>query len=191
VLSEVVGSPLRDALLAGDLFKCARAGAAVGRWHASWLGAAPPPLEAHTSERELEILYRWAERAGSPFAEHVRRVAPWLTAEWPTVTVVHRDLYEEQIILGRRVGLIDLDDAAIGPPELDVGNLIAHIELLGVRTGHDLSSAVSALLASCVAAGPALDAALVDRCRRLTLLRLACIHGERTLLDLEAAGVGA
>jgi hypothetical protein len=34
---------------------------------------------------------------------------------------VHRDLYEEQVLLGERVALIDLDDAALGPPELDIG----------------------------------------------------------------------
>ena len=51
--------------------------------------------------------------------------------EWAPATVVHRDLYEEQIMVDERIGLIDLDDSALGPPELDVGNLCAHIELLG------------------------------------------------------------
>jgi Ser/Thr protein kinase RdoA (MazF antagonist) len=175
VLSELVGAPLRDALLAGDLVQCRRAGAALGTWHAFWLGAAPPPLAPHTCQRELEILLRWAERADPGIAEPVRHEAASLAAEWPIATVVHRDLYEDQILLGRRVGLIDLDDAALGPPELDVGNLLAHIELLELRTGGSLAPAIDALLEGYGAA--TLDRALLDRCRRLTLLRLACIHG--------------
>jgi Ser/Thr protein kinase RdoA (MazF antagonist) len=183
VLSEVVGPPLQDALLAGDLAECARAGAALGRWHAFWLGVAPPPLLPHTAERELEILSDWAERAEPAIAAHVRRDAFALSAEWPIATVVHRDLYEEQIILGRRVGLIDLDDAALGPAELDVGNLLAHIELLALRSNLDLRPAERALLHAYTAASAPLDLVLLDRCRRLTLFRLACIHGMPELID--------
>jgi aminoglycoside phosphotransferase (APT) family kinase protein len=100
---------------------------------------------------------------------------------WACTTVVHRDLYEEQILLGDHVGLIDLDDAALGPPELDVGNLLAHIELLEFRTGTSLAAAVDALL---VGYGlDSLDQALLDRCRWLALLRLACIHARPECLE--------
>jgi Ser/Thr protein kinase RdoA (MazF antagonist) len=183
VLSEVVGPPLRDALLRDDLAECARAGAALGRWHAFWLGAAPSPLLPHTAERELEILSTWAASGEPTIADRVRASGVALSAEWPITTVVHRDLYEEQIILGRRVGLIDLDDAALGPAELDVGNLIAHIELLESRSSHDLRPAERALRDGYAATAPEPDAALVDRCRRLTLLRLACIHEDVSLVD--------
>jgi Ser/Thr protein kinase RdoA (MazF antagonist) len=174
VLSEISGPPLREALLADDRGQCARAGAALRRWHAFWLGAAPRPLVPHTAERELEILFAWAERAEPALAETVRRAAAGLSAEWPTTTVVHRDLYEEQILLGPSIGLIDLDDAALGPAELDVGNLVAHVELLGLRSGRGLHGAVAALLGGY--GEDALDSELLDRCRRLALLRLACIH---------------
>jgi Ser/Thr protein kinase RdoA (MazF antagonist) len=183
VLSEVAGAPLRDALLADDSAQCSRAGAALGAWHAFWLGAAPPPLAPHTCERELEILLRWADRADPAIAERVRHAAPSLSAEWPIATVVHRDLYEEQIILGGRVGLIDLDDAALGPAELDVGNLLGHGELLAGRRNGDLVSGVQAFLTGYASTGPPLDGSLVDRCRRLALLRLACIHGVASLVD--------
>jgi Ser/Thr protein kinase RdoA (MazF antagonist) len=180
ILSEVPGRPLRAALLAGELGECARAGAALRRWHSFWFGAAPPPLMSHTVERELEILLAWADRAEPAIAETVRRRAVPLSAQWPTPTVVHRDLYEEQIVLGPRIGLIDLDDAALGPAELDVGNLVAHIELLELRKGRDLRAAVEALLGGY--GEDALDRVLLDRCRRLTLLRLACIHGRPELV---------
>jgi Ser/Thr protein kinase RdoA (MazF antagonist) len=174
VLSEVPGPPLREALLAGDRAECARAGAALRRWHAFWLGVAPPPLVSHTAERELEILFSAADRAEPALAETVHRAAAGLSAAWPITTVVHRDLYEEQILLGSRIGLIDLDDAALGPAELDVGNLVAHIELLELRRGRDLGAMVAALLGGYGV--DSLDSALLDRCRRLARLRLACIH---------------
>jgi Ser/Thr protein kinase RdoA (MazF antagonist) len=180
ILSEVPGRPLREALLAHDLAECARAGAAVRLWHSFWFGAAPPPLVPHTAERELEILSAWADRAEPAIAEKVRRAAAGLSAEWPATTVVHRDLYEEQIVLGSRIGLIDLDDAALGPAELDVGNLVAHIELLELRSGRDLCAPLEALLGGY--GEGSLDAAMLDRCRRLTRLRLACIHAVPELI---------
>jgi aminoglycoside phosphotransferase (APT) family kinase protein len=125
-------------------------------------------------EDEERILLSWAEAAPPPIPAAVRSALPSLRGEWPCTTVVHRDLYEEQVLLGERVGLIDLDDAALGPPELDVGNLIAHLELLERRRGADFGASRDALLAGYGA--DALDRGLFDRCRRLALLRLACIH---------------
>ena len=140
------------------------------------------------NRRELETLFRRAEDAEPAIADRVRSAAAELAVEWPITTVVHRDLYEEQIILGDRVGLIDLDDSALGPAELDVANLLAHIELLEIRRDHNLVSERRAFLASYIDSGPPLDPALVDRCRRLTLLRLACIHREALLIDRAADG---
>ena len=97
---------------------------------------------------------------------------------------MHRDLYEEQILLGERIALIDLDDAALGPPELDIGNLLAHLDLFATRSGKPAYSTISALLAGYRARAGSLDGTLLDRCRRLSLLRLACIHREPKLLEM-------
>jgi len=182
-LSEVPGAPLRLALLAGDADGCARAGAVLGSWHRAWWGRRPSPLRPHTAERELEILRARAASAGAALGAAVRHRAMSLAAPWQCPTVVHRDLYEEQILLGDRVGLIDLDDVALGPPELDIGNLVAHVELLGVRAGVPLTGPLRALLAAYRRCGPVLDRALAARCRRLALLRLACIHDAPELLQ--------
>jgi aminoglycoside phosphotransferase (APT) family kinase protein len=105
---------------------------------------------------------------------------------------VHRDLYEEQLLIGNRVGLIDLDDAALGPPELDLGNLLAHVDLLALRNGRDLAPECDALVAAYAEAGPPVDAALLHRCRRLALLRLACLNDDlapaERARELEAVG---
>ena len=91
---------------------------------------------------------------------------PGLRCAWECTTVVHRDLYEEQIVLGDQVGLIDLDDAALGPPELDVGNLLAHLDLLELRSGEDLDRARRAFLAG-YSTAVRLDPELLERCRTL------------------------
>jgi hypothetical protein len=73
--------------------------------------------------------------------------------------------------------MVDLDDAALGPPELDIGNLLAHIELLSLRSGRDLDAMTEQLLGGYASSGSSLDVELLNRCRTLTRLRLACIHG--------------
>jgi tRNA A-37 threonylcarbamoyl transferase component Bud32 len=187
VLSEVPGAPLREALLDGDLDACARAGAALASWHLALADAVTGDFDAHTIERELATLDSRAQVADPSIAGAARSIAAELSAPWECSTVVHRDLYEEQIMLGDRVGLIDLDDAAFGPPELDLGNLAAHVELLAMRSGRSVEPGLDALLDGYRAAAQQVDDALLDRCRRLTRLRLACIHGEGSLLDQAVA----
>jgi Ser/Thr protein kinase RdoA (MazF antagonist) len=191
VLSDVPGRPLREALLDGDLATCSRVGGALGRWHASWYGAAPAPLAGHTIDREIEILCARADAASSSVAHSVEDALPNLIEPWECTTVVHRDLYEEQVLTGERVGLIDMDDSALGPPELDIGNLLAHVELLARRRERDLAPATRALLDGYAETGPALDQALLARCRRLTLLRLACLNDDPTLVDQALANMRA
>jgi hypothetical protein len=183
VLSWLPGSTLRAAVLRGDGNDCLRAGVALAAWHRHWCGVAPAPLEPHSLERELDILHAAAARSAWPGARAAAALAPH-PAGWSPRTVVHRDLYEEQIVLDRGVGLIDLDDAALGPPELDLGNLLAHLELLALRTGRNLSRSIRILLTGYRRAGPVLDPALLAGCRRLALLRLACIHAEPRLAQV-------
>jgi Ser/Thr protein kinase RdoA (MazF antagonist) len=190
VLSEVPGRPLREALLDGDLAACSHVGAALGGWHASWDGVAPAPLAGHSIDREIEILCSHAEAASPPVVRSVEDALPQLIGPWECTTVVHRDLYEEQVLTGARVGLIDVDDSALGPPELDVGNLVAHVELLEQRCERDVAPAKRALLEAYAGTGPELDEALLDRCRRLTLLRLACLNDDPALVE-RALGVAA
>jgi Ser/Thr protein kinase RdoA (MazF antagonist) len=187
VLSEVPGAPLREALLSGDVDSCARAGAALAGWHLAFRGAESQALRRHTIERERAILERKAEEADPRIGRAVRAMARELGGPWECSTVVHRDLYEEQIVLGDRVGLIDLDDSALGPPELDLGNLCAHVELLGMRSGRPLGHELTAFLDGYRGTAPQVDPALVERCRALSALRLACIHGEHSLLERATA----
>ncbi|MGI9119553.1 MAG: phosphotransferase family protein [Acidimicrobiales bacterium] len=183
VLTEIPGAPFRDAVLAGDAVACARVGAALARWHAAWGGVNPPHFRPHTVERELDVLLAQADAAGGHLGEEIRTAAATMGGDWVCSTVVHRDLYEEQVLMGERVGLIDLDDAALGPPELDLGNLVAHLELLGLRSGRSLTPATDALLEG-YSGVSAVDRGLLVRLRRLSLLRLACIHRMPVLVSM-------
>ena len=177
-LSEIEGTPLRAAVLAGDAIGCRRAGAVLGFWHRFWRDRAPSGFVAHSFERELAILQLHAEQASEPVAAAVRFALDAVEEddEWQPSTVVHRDLWEEQLLLGDDVGLIDLDDAALGPPELDVGNLCAHLELLARRYQRDLDPMQRAFLDGYLSSGAPLELPLLLRSRSLSLLRLACIH---------------
>jgi Ser/Thr protein kinase RdoA (MazF antagonist) len=187
VLSYVPGTPLGRAVDTQDAKACARAGSAIGAWHAFWSGRAPHCLSPHTSERELEILDARAGRLSAPLAARVRELAARIHPTWASTTVVHRDLYEDQVMVGESIGLIDLDDAALGPPELDVGNLLAHLALRALRAGEARDGLMAALVGGYARTGPQLDPDLLDRCRRLSLLRLACIHQEPRLLKPAAS----
>ena len=183
VLSEIPGKPLRAAVLAGDENACRRAGAVLGTWHWYWRDRAPETLTRHSLARELEILCRESAHAPEPIAGAVAFAVKAVEQdeEWQASTVVHRDLYEEQILLDDAVGLIDLDDAAIGPPELDVGNLYAHLEHLARRYGRNLDTMQHAFLDGYLASGAQLDLRLLLTCRSLSLLRLACVHRDLAL----------
>jgi hypothetical protein len=82
-------------------------------------------------------------------------------------------------VVGGTVGLIDLDDAALGPPELDIGNLRAHLTLLERRSSRDLHCAWTGLVEAYSRAGPALDWRLVHACTRLALLTARVHPGAR------------
>ncbi|MGH8984316.1 MAG: hypothetical protein ACRDY6_10645 [Acidimicrobiia bacterium] len=175
VLDDLPGVPLRDFVIADDLAACRRAGATLAAWHHAWRHLARPLLRAHTVVDELDILRRRAS-ATRRLRDTVIAGAARLTNPWPCSTVVHRDLYEDQLLLdGHAIAMIDVDDAALGPPELDLGNLTAHLELLAHRANSDTDAATTAILDGYRAGAP-VSATRLEQCRRLALLRLACIH---------------
>jgi hypothetical protein len=185
VLQDLPGEPLRSALLDGEIASCVRVGASIGVWHRFWTESTARELQPHPAEREIAILNDRIEAAPGAVADAVRTRLPRLAETvWECSTSVHRDLYEEQILVGERIALIDLDDAALGPPELDIGNLLAHIRLLGLRSQRDLGQAIAAILDGYEQKGPPLARDLLDRCVVLSLLRLACIHRELALVDI-------
>lgn len=188
ILTEVPGRPFSEALDCGNRAACRRVGAAVGGWHRAWSQRAhPPALAPHGIDQELAILAERAATAPRAIATAAHRLGPLFDIPWKPETVVHRDLYEEQILLGSRIGIIDVDDAALGPPELDIGNLLAHLLLRVDGRMAPFAEMGGATIDGYHQAGRRLVPERLERCMRLSLLRLACIHRKRWCATLAAS----
>lgn len=99
------------------------------------------------------------------------------------VVTAHRDCHPAQLVLtgGGHACWIDLDDAAMAPAGLDVGNFIAHLEA-EAATGRRGAATVEAAVAAFVD-GYGVEVPDVAAWRRLSLARLCALaetrHGDR------------
>jgi aminoglycoside phosphotransferase (APT) family kinase protein len=50
-------------------------------------------------------------------------------------TPIHKDFHYQHVIVGERVGVVDLDEARMGDPSFDVGHFVANLQLLALRSG--------------------------------------------------------
>lgn len=150
LLGAVEGTPLDRGLDGEDaLSHLARLARGVGALHTL---PAPDPavaaLRIHDAAAEAGVLEQararieaanWEPELRASFVELQRRVCDLLQAGAPagsSPAMIHRDLYPAQVLLqDGRVALIDLDDLALGEPELDLGNCGAHLVLRGLQAG--------------------------------------------------------
>jgi Ser/Thr protein kinase RdoA (MazF antagonist) len=97
---------------------------------------------------EVDQLRRTAGVATAPVVE--RAISRWLPPEDGAPVPSHRDCHPAQAVVGAAgVRFIDLDDSAMAPRGLDVGNFVAHLrmdDVLGRRTGEDVGAAIEAFL---------------------------------------------
>ncbi|CAN5210975.1 hypothetical protein BH24ACT1_BH24ACT1_07870 [soil metagenome] len=198
--AELAGRALHDLLGdAGDgstgTDTVSRAFGAAGRAVRA-LHATTPPAEipSHRPDDEVAVTARWVNHAlAHPVLDRVDRARATAALEElrtdlgalaspSTLTLVHRDLHDKQVLVvdGDDAGILDLDTLAAGDPALDVANLLAHLELrvLQGHCGPDVSAA----------AGEAFldeyrpDRELRKRCDAFadaTRLRLACVYAFR------------
>lgn len=178
IVSDLPGTPWSDRFNHPEDSIHFGIGSALARWHHQWRNETPLGLKPHTSELEWAALQRQADRVAEPTRSQLLNKAAQLIDPWAHTTVVHRDLYEEQILYspGTGVSLIDLDDSALGPAELDVGNILAHLDLAHIRNpAGRVDRIIDEFLDGYITEAP-LDAELLARCRALTTLRLCCLH---------------
>lgn len=142
----------------------------------------------HDAAAEVEVLARAAERVAagslSPSLKQAHgaacaaTIAALMQAPAAGQSILHRDLYPAQIVLGSGwVGFIDLDEVACGEAELDLGNLLAHLELIALQ-GEGLSGPEAALAGEFLRAYAGLRpyaAARLGAYRAAALLRLASL----------------
>ena len=162
---------------------------------AAWPAFAHEPTgpATHDAGREADTLLTWvghteAFGAFPTQARALRRAAEAVAAdltggEPDRPGLVHRDLHDKQVLWDApygRLGLLDLDTAAVGEPALDLANLDVHLDLRqrqGVLSGADVRR-VRALLAPVADAVGATPARLGGYARS-TRLRLACVYAFR------------
>ena len=105
-----------------------------------------PTPRQHTIHDELALLETYlADAAGHepPWSDRIarvlegcRHVAVGIDAVAPAT--IHRDFYQDQVIVhGDRLFVIDFDLYCWGDPALDIGNFVAHLTELGLRTAGD------------------------------------------------------
>lgn len=142
------------------------------------VGAALAAL--HASLVELDRGWTWAQEVKllrdrpapvtAALVDGVVEQTAHLAAE--PVSVAHRDCHPRQIVLTPDgVRWIDLDDLALAPPTLDVGNMIAHLRrdaAFGDRSEAATAAAISGFREGYGAVSGDLDA-----WERLALIRLA------------------
>jgi aminoglycoside phosphotransferase (APT) family kinase protein len=143
----------------------------------------------HSEADEIDVLERWVARLVAHLpglrtgAELGReRVATSLAALAGPRAAVHRDLHDGQLLVddGDRIALLDCDTLALGDPALDLGNLLAHLELHALQRRRSAATAADA--AEALLAGYRPDAGLLERVvvyGDAARLRLACVYAFR------------
>ena len=182
----VTGRPILSELLVGRTTLAERVAGALHALHATQV-VLP---KRHGLDSELGILRERVERLArtdpelaDPSAGILARLssAAAATRTWRW-RPVHRDFYPEQVLVdGGRIVFLDLDDAAMSEPAVDVANFVAHLSLM--RLTDDAADALVAIADAFVATyhrlDPQLDLRLVRLLQAGTLLRLAQIHAPR------------
>ncbi len=116
----------------------ARVGAALAELHAQAPTGLPAlgRAEIATAVNAASAHVAWTLPDVSGRASSLaQRVTQTLSGDWASVaTAVHGDFYAKQVLIDAgHVAIVDLDDAALGDPMVDVGNFVAHLELDVVR----------------------------------------------------------
>src|SRR5437867_3613165 len=166
-----------------------RAGRAIASMHR--FAGGPEAVKRHGPREEIVVLGLARARAGRSMLEPTflhrfqtqcegvegelrRGVGPTFQR-----ALLHRDLHPAQIVLREdAIGLIDLDDAARGEPELDLGNLEAHLLLEDLQWGGEIGPAsfrAEALRRGYRACGE-FDPERLQTYTRSALLRLATLE---------------
>lgn len=178
--AAVGGASLHDRLAQGpNRALVERASRAIAELHER---VPAPPWREHRAHDELALLRSWADwmkdvdpSMAPGLAQALSSLADTAPAPAPP-SFAHRDFHDKQVLLdGDATWMLDVDTACNGDPELDLGNLVAHLFLRGLQ--WDRAAAHAALEDAATAAyGPRARAAAVRWYRRATLARLACVY---------------
>lgn len=183
----VAGEPVERALRGGETRLAVRIADALHRFHDSGLDLG----RTHDLAKELSPLEMRTEAVVAhcpdldelawPLHERIEALENW-PYRWRNCPV-HRDFYHDQVLIDEeRLAVLDLDDAAMSEPAIDIANFAAHLRLLGFQHPGDsaaLARVEAAFVERAVALDPDLDPGLLQFLNAATMLRLAGIHVAR------------
>ena len=132
-------------------------------------------------DEEVAQLVRRHVPATAELVHRLEVSTQWLRGA-PTVPS-HRDFHPRQVVVtpGGGIALIDLDDAAMAPRGLDVGNMVAHLvrERVTGRRPAAVTEAATAEFLEGYGSSRDLDATTVRAWTTLSLVRLAALAETR------------
>ncbi len=186
VLRSLPGRNLHD-LAANDpaafIDGCAAAGRALRTLHI----APPEGLPLHDDDAEARMLRDRVDGIGvfvpalhDAASEACERVCRELGAAAGSRAVLHRDFYDKQIVIDTdgTPGFLDFDTLGAGEPELDLANMLGHIQLRVLQNECSPEAARAASTAFLDAYGPA-DTDRIGVYLDSTRLRLAMLYAYR------------
>ncbi|NUO92345.1 MAG: aminoglycoside phosphotransferase family protein [Dermatophilaceae bacterium] len=169
-----IADHLPDNAYAGDF-------AAVGRALRSLHDSGADLDRQWSRDEEVAQLVRRQVPATAGLVHHLDESTQWLRGA--PVVPSHRDFHPRQVVVTPEGGiaLIDLDDAAMAPRGLDVGNMVGHLvreRLMGRRPAAVVEAATAAFLGG-YGHSDDLDAATLQAWTTLSLVRLAALAETR------------
>lgn len=183
----VCGAPIEQALLDGDWDLAVAIACALHHFHTSRLDLG----RTHDLAKELEPLPMRVSQVAEACPELAQAANRCLDRiqeidaslfDW-RLQPVHRDFYHDQVLCdGDRLAILDLDDAAMSEPLIDVANFRAHLMLLGAHQRGDVTAlelVSDAFLDRRRQLETDLDERLLAFLTATTLLRLSGIHVSR------------
>ncbi|HHN78313.1 MAG TPA: hypothetical protein ENK11_06540 [Phycisphaerales bacterium] len=162
---------------------CAAAGRALRTLHV----APPDGFPLHDDDAEARMLRDRVEGIGvfvpalhGAASDACERVCKDLTAAAGRRAVLHRDFYDKQIVIDTdgTPGFLDFDTLGVGEPELDLANMLGHIELRVLQGECSPETAREAATAFLDAYGPA-NTDRIGAYLDSTRLRLAMLYAYR------------
>lgn len=187
LLGEVAGEPVEHRLFAGDTEPAERIAFSLYHLHSSTIDLG----RIHDLEKELSPLesrcadvQTHAPELASKARDILLRVLHYDHQHlcW-RLRPIHRDMYHDQILVSRdQLAILDLDDAAMPEPAVDVANFTAHLMLAGIQRHADSTAfqiMIDAFRNQYLELDHDLDPTLMQFLEAATLLRLAGIHVSR------------
>lgn len=180
-IEAVHGERLHDRLRSGAAVPIREIVGALAALHARPVGAGVlPAARVDDPMRWVGIVARIAPALAEPLETVARQLPP---VDPAGSALLHTDLHDKNIILTTaHVALVDLDALAVGAPEIDVMNLVAHLELRALQAGQGAEAGRGLrqrVLANYCDMRP-FDGALAAAIERHTWFRLACLYLCRT-----------